>query len=113
VRFLGLIAMLLVFAYGAVLAAGAAIARPSVPGEAFGSSGVVAVEPADDRPEAQSPLPPTDINDDDDDDDQEVFTEQSRVVPWRFPVALRTPPPSETIRPSLGHPPGIDDPPRS
>jgi hypothetical protein len=112
VRFLGLIAMLLVFAYGAVLAAGAAIARPSAPGESWCSNGVVAVEPGDDHPEAQPPLPPTDVNDDDD-DEQEVFTEQSRVVSWHFPVALRTPPPSETIRPSLGHPRGIDDPPRS
>jgi hypothetical protein len=115
VRFLGIIVALLVFAYGAVLASAAASARPGVPGDAWRPSGVTAVEAPDDSPAAQAPLAPTDVDDDDDDDDddQEAFTEPSRVVPWRFPVTLRTAPPSETIRPSLGHPRGIDDPPRS
>ena len=109
-RFLGILAALLLFAYGSVLAASA---RAVVPGEVFGSSGADAFEPADERREAPAPLAPTDITDDDDDDEQEASSERSHVVPWRCPIALETTPQSETIRPSLGHPRGIDDPPRS
>jgi hypothetical protein len=115
VRFLGLLATLLLFAYGSVLAAGSAIARSGVPGEATLANATDSFEPGEERRQAQAPLPPTDVNDDDDDDgdDQEVFTEQTRVVPWQCPIALRASPQPETIRPSLGHPRGIDDPPRS
>jgi hypothetical protein len=113
VRFLGLLATLLLFAYGSILAVASANARASVPGENLCANGADAFEPAQDPRQAEAPLPPTDVNDDDDDDEQEVFTEQSHVVPWRCPVALRTTSEHETIRPSLGHPPGIDDPPRS
>jgi hypothetical protein len=113
VRLLGLLATLLLFAYGSIVAMASTSARSSVPSMASLASSIDAIGPDEDRRQAQSPLPPTDVNDDDDDDEQEVFTEQTQVVSWRCPVALRTTPQAETIRPSLGHPRGIDDPPRS
>ena len=114
IRLLGLVATLLAIAYGAILADGVVNARCAVPSylSAIGN----AFEPADDRREAEAPLSPTDLNDDDDsndDDNQEFFAEQPRVVASRYPVVRRASHDSETIRPALGHPPGIYDPPRS
>jgi hypothetical protein len=95
----------------ALCAIGAAAAsEPEATGTARFSRAADAFEPADDRRAAQAPLAPIDVNDG---DDEESFIPQSHVVPWRSGVARRVSPCGETIRPSLGHPPGIDDPPRS
>jgi hypothetical protein len=70
-------------------------------------------EPCDDRNEAEAPVPPADLDDDDDDDDDdEVLTQPSQIVPLGYRTANRTELCRETIQPSLGHPRGIDDPPR-
>ncbi len=111
-RLLGLLALFFAFAFGALVAGGST--RAAAPGESWRAIGVNAFEADDDRREAQTPLAPTDVDDDDDDDgDQEAFPAPSHVAPWRWPLALHVTPRSETIRPSLGHPRGIDDPPRS
>jgi hypothetical protein len=111
VRFFGLLTLLLLFAYGTVVAASAYV---GVPGAGWGRGAEDAFEPAEEQNETEAQLSLANVDDDDDDDDdQEVVAAASLVVPWRSVVAFRAVPDPETIRPSLGHPRGIDDPPRS
>ena len=107
VRFSWLVTVFML-AFSAIVAA--ASEPEATSGAARFTRTVDAFEPANDRRAAQAPLPPIDVNDG---DDEESFIPQSHVVPWRSAVARRVSPCGETIRPSLGHPPGIDDPPRS
>jgi hypothetical protein len=111
-RFLALVATLLMLAYGAIVwAAGA-----SAPGAGAGNDDRCATEerafqPCEDHHEADAPVPPADL-DNDDDDNEEVFTQPSQIVPLGCRTTNRAEVSRETIQPSLGHPRGIDDPPR-
>jgi len=99
----------LLLAFGAIVAA-ADSDREATSGAARFTRTADAFERADDRHSAQAPLPPIDVNDG---DDEESFAPQFHVVPWQSAALGRVSPCGESIRPSLGHPPGIDDPPRS
>jgi hypothetical protein len=110
-RFLALVATLLVLAYGAIVwGAGARAPGASADYDRCATE-EKAFEPCDDGDEAEAPVPPADL-DNDDDDDEEVFTQPSQVVPLGCRTTNRTEVSRETIQPSLGHPRGIDDPPR-
>jgi len=112
-RLLGLLVLVLCFAYGTVISAASANApRGGAPYGAC-SSVATAVEPDGDPRNAPCPFAPADIDDDDGgDDEREAFTQPSHVVlrVCRTTRSLTTY--SETIQSSLGHPRGIDDPPR-
>ena len=103
--------MLVSIAFGAILAGGAKSARAAVADEAFCAGSAAALAIGDDQAETESP-PPIELNDDDDDEDEEVSAEPARAVPIIAPSLRRAAPKRETIRSSLGHPRGIDDPPR-
>jgi hypothetical protein len=109
---LAFVTMLIALAWGAVLAGSP---DPSVAAFGSGSAGIDAFETAGDDRDAPPSEAPADVNDDDDDDndDQEAFTHEAYIVATRAPIVRCTTPDVETIRPSLGHPRGIDDPPRS
>jgi hypothetical protein len=109
---LAFVTMLIALAWSAVVAAGSSETLASC---STGAAAVDALESAGDERETPPPLPPTDVDDDDDDDndDQEVFTHEAHFVATRMPIARSATQSDETLRPSLGHPRGIDDPPRS
>ena len=112
-RALGLFTVLLAIVMTAIF--GTAQASPTCPFEGRGLASTDAFEAPSDASEHVTPLSAPDLGNDDDDDDadQEFLVEPSGVVAIRLAVYAGPIAQNETIRPSLGHPPGIDDPPRS
>jgi hypothetical protein len=114
-RLLGLVATLLAIAMIAIGAGAMTEGSSRARFDDRGPATTAAFEPTSDRGSSQNPVSAPDPGDDDDDndDDQEVAIQPSLVVAHRSFVSTSPVSENETIRPSLGHPPGIDDPPRS
>jgi hypothetical protein len=112
-RLFGLVAMLLAIAMLAIGVTGMARGAPRPPSAGYGFASTDGFEPASDTASHEAPTPAPEPGDDDDDDDQELAIEPSVVVALRSADSACPPAQNETIRPSLGHPRGIDDPPRS
>jgi hypothetical protein len=112
-RAFGLFTVLLAIAMTAIF--GTAQASPTCPFEGRGLASTDAFEAPSDASQHAAPLSAPDLGDDDDDDDadQELLVEPSSVVAIRSAIDAGPIAQNETIRPSPGHPPGIDDPPRS